>query len=237
MKIAVINRSTNVSDIDGRNMTDAIHFQITNHVAPAWNARTAQFKYVPTNRDDRLESGWWKVYLLDDADTAGALGYHDEDEHGVPYGKVFTKISLQYGTVSSVLSHEVIELFLDPPCNRFAIDFNTGILYAVEGGDPVENDSYDVGGIEVSNFIMPAWFDLTPQSGDHFDWLGNLTAPFTMTRGGYLIYMQGGEEKSRFQLKVGPEVPAWKKELKWHPAARTVRKLNELKRISGSVIT
>jgi hypothetical protein len=207
MKIAVINRSTNVSDSDGTQHDGCRALPDHEPCCAGMECPHRAVQVRAHQQGDHLESGWWKVYLLDDADTAGALGYHDEDEHGVPYGKVFTKISLQYGSVSSVLSHEVIELFLDPPCNRFAIDFNTGVLYAVEGGDPVENDSYDAGGIEVSNFIMPAWFDLTPQAGDHFDWLGKLTAPFTMTKGGYLIYMQGGEEKSRFQLKIGPEVP------------------------------
>jgi hypothetical protein len=49
------------------------------------------------------------IYLWDDADIAGALGYHDRNHHGIPYGFVFTEIAQSVGEAWTVtLSHAVL---------------------------------------------------------------------------------------------------------------------------------
>jgi hypothetical protein len=70
----------------------------------------------------------------------------------------------------------------------------------------------DVGGtpVEVSNFVLPAWFDPIPVDGAKFDWLGKLSKPFSMTKGGYVIVRNQGSVSQVF----GEEFPAWKKALK-----------------------
>lgn len=223
MRIAVTNLSTNVSNDEAFAMVRACQKQLTRDVSPAWNAYTAEIRYWPDA--DKAPVTWYPVVLMDDADQAGALGYHWETPDGRPYGRVFTKISAQYGSVSSVLSHEIIELYLDPDCNRYAVDMASNTLYAVEGCDAVEGDSYLIDNVLVSNFIYPAWFDRTHMAGSRFDHLRMLSGPFTMTPGGYLIYMAGGDEQQRFEFLLGEDVPTWKRDLKWFPAARTVRKL------------
>lgn len=235
MNIAVINKSTTVSDDEAEEYTRVCGLQLSHHVAPAWSRYAPKVKFAKD--ESRLSTKWFRGYLLDDPDVSGALGYHDVDPHGYPYFRVFTKLSAQYGGVAPTLSHEMIEEFINPDCMGFRLDPQTNILYCEEGGDPVESDSYKLGGIDVSNFILPAWFDRNHQTDARFDYLGKLSAPFTMTRGGYLIYVQGGSEQSRnarrVVLDVGPDVPEELKPAKWHPAARTVKALNAAKRITG----
>lgn len=220
MRIAVINQSTNVSDLEVFHMTSAVQKQITQHVAPAWSAYTARLSFFPGTEPDVPES-YYRVVFLNDPDMADAAGYHWETPEGYPYSRVFTK----FGGVSGIFSHEIIEMFLDPDCNRFAVDFNNDTLYAVEGCDAVERDEYLIDDVPVSNFILPAWFDRTHQSGARFDYMGKLTEPFTMTPGGYLIYIKGGPEQQRFGFLFENPNEAPPKELKWFPASRTVRKL------------
>ena len=96
----------------------------------------------------------------------GVLGFHTEDPGGKLWGVVAAKPELDSGatattgdwSVSSVLSHEVLEMFIDPNCNLWAND-GRGSAYSFEVCDPVEAPTYTVNGISVSNFVSPAWFD------------------------------------------------------------------------------
>lgn len=70
-------------------------------------------------------------------------------------------------------------------------NFAIGAGVFVHNCDPVESDSYpiqvrlgqEVRVVRVSNFVTPRWFGLPDTGG--FDFMGRLTAPFTMTAGGY----------------------------------------------------
>lgn len=226
MRIAILNHSSNISDIDVFEMVRVCQIQLSEHVAPTWSTYTARLHFYP-GPNPLVPPSYLLCVLMDDPDVAGALGYHDETPDGKPYARVFTK----FPDVSVTLSHEIIEMFLDPDCNRFAVDYQDGTLYAVEGGDPVEADTYLIDGVKVSNFITPAWFDRNHPIDAKFDWLGRLSEPFSMTPQGYLIYMRGSGEQQRYGFKFGKEMPQTKKEAKWFPASRTVRKLNQVKKV------
>src|SRR5690348_2607477 len=62
----------------------------------------------------------------------------------------------------------------------------------------------------VSNFVTPAWFDPLAPATAQFDKLGQLTAPFIILKGGYVVYESAGKE----QQKVGDKVPDWRKRMK-----------------------
>jgi hypothetical protein len=50
--------------------------------------------------------------------SRGALGYHDRNFSGIPFGFVFTELSREIGENWSVtLSHEALELIADPEVN------------------------------------------------------------------------------------------------------------------------
>lgn len=208
--IALIDQSTKsgYDDNKGTAVAGALAHQLRYHVQKSYRYTAAPVVWLGKN-PGLVPAGAWPIYILDDPDTAGALGYHDLDPQGNPYGRIFVTPTLDAGvSLSSVLSHEVIEAFVDPHANLWA-DANHGISYAYEACDAVENSSYLIHGIEVSNFVTRQWFDPNDTTGK-VDWLGHLSKPFTMESGGYVIYMQDGKIGQKF----AEGYPAWRKELK-----------------------
>ena len=178
-------------------IASAIAIQLGRDFAQRWNAR-ASAVVVGNGRGYQ-----WPVVFLDDADQADALGYHDVDPNGKPYSRVFVKTTLDAGgsflngplSVSAVTSHEILETLGDPFA-RFWSDQPDGSEVALELCDPVEDQGYIIGGVTVSNFITPAWFDAADTKGP-YDFMGTLTAPFSQTPGGYLITRGGAGTDGR----------------------------------------
>jgi hypothetical protein len=232
MHLAFLNRSSKLSNTDAVKIAGACARQLRLHFAPAWSRTAPGVAFV--SDEAHLLDGQFPLYFLDNADVASALGYHDVDSAGRPYGRIFVETVLGNGgtvmdgsnSVSVCASHEALELAGDEFCNQYA-QANDGYSYAMELGDPVENDSYVMSGtgVAVSNFVLPEYFSQTPEDGARFDYLGRLAAPFTMTAGGYLIRMRDGKVGQIF----GESYPAWKLPGKRHPAARSAR------RMAGSV--
>jgi hypothetical protein len=166
---------------------------------PVWGYRIKlrnATKAAPTKPDE------WQIIYLDDADAADALGYHDLTKDGQPYSKVFTKTTVDDGEVVSVTTcHELCEMVLDPVANLWADD-GKGNAYAYEACDAVEEDVFNVDGVAMSNFVTPAYFEpFKHPDGTKFDFLGKLSAPFTMTKGGYSIVDKGGKVGEIFGSK------------------------------------
>ncbi len=223
MLIAVINKSTIISNEEVKLMVRGVAKQAREQAAPAWDMKSPRVVYRAS--EATAEPGSYKVLIFDDADLAGALGYHSDGPDGLPYGRVFVKITQQHNlSVSGVLSHEVLEIMMDPQANYWADNWNEKLSYALEVADPVESDYYnvDVDGtpVQVSNFVLPSWFDTLPPAGAKFDWLGKLSKPFTMTKGGYVIVRDQVSERAVF----GSTYPEWKKEMKLNSASRTKRR-------------
>ena len=203
--------------------TRACDSQLWWHVCPIW--RYAPERVYFHSDVTTVSPSAWPIYVIDDPDIAGALGYHDLDPHGRPYGRVFVKTSLDAGSsVSSVLSHEVIEAFVDPDINAWCSDFQ-GNMYALEACDPVQSSYYKItlGGVatEVSNFVTPDWFK--KGSKKRMDWLRHLSRPFELERGGYAIITDENNERAIFANQPRSAVMR-SKEL---PGARTVRRLHD----------
>lgn len=242
MLIAVINESTMASDTDCDTMCKAIQVQMNLHVLPAWNMKAGTIKFYP---DKTKVPGYaWLISILDNSTVAGALGYHSEDNDKID-GFIFCQPVLSNGgkmlydhnhpqnfTVSSVLSHEVCEMIGDRFANFWADgpQIAQGSEYALELCDPVEGDSYSIPvlvnnvstPVSVSNFVFPSWFNqqATAALNKPFDYLNKLSAPFTMTPGGYMIVAQAGQVSQVF----GATMPSWKQESKKNAFSRNQRK-------------
>jgi hypothetical protein len=145
----------------------------------------------------------WQFIYFDDADEAGALGYHDLTKDGQPVSKVFVKTTLDDNQVVSVTAcHELFEMVIDPIANLWA-EAADGTEYAYEMCDPVEEDIFLVDGIEMSNFVHPSWFEpFKHPPGTKFDHLGLLKKPFSMTKGGYVIIKKKGKVDEVFGSKA-----------------------------------
>src|SRR6516164_3600954 len=222
MLIAILNQSTLVSNPDAMKMTQAVATQVRLDAAPLWDRSPAAVVfYTDPGAVPATAHG---IAIVDTIQNQpqGVLGFHTEDQGGKLWGVVAAKPELDNGaqvttgdwSVSSVLSHEVLEMFVDPNCNLWAND-GKGSAYSFEVCDPVEAPTYTVSGVSVSNFVTPSWFDPLAPATAQFDKLRQLTAPFTIAAGGYANYVNGGQVKQQW----GTKYPAWRKAMKTPPTA------------------
>lgn len=228
MLIAIVNQSKLVSNADAATMTAAVAKQIRYDAAPIWDrAAAAVIFYTDAGNVPANAHG---IAIVDTIKNqpAGVLGFHTEDQGGKLWGVVAAKPPLDAGghvltgdwSVASVLSHEVLEMYVDPNCNLWAND-NKGKTYSFEVCDPVEAPTYEVDGVSVSNFVTPAWFDPLAAKTAQYDKLGHLHTPFSILKGGYVVYASAGREHQKF----GDQFPEWRKETKTGPLARTKRRI------------
>ena len=230
MLIAILNQSTLISNADAAAMTEAVAAQVRLDAAPLWDRAPAAVIFYTNPKDvPATAHGIALVDTIKDQ-PKGVLGFHTEDQGGRLWGVVAAKPELDNGgqvttgdwSVSSVLSHEVLEMFVDPNCNLWAND-GKGSAYSFEVCDPVEAPSYTVNGVSVCNFVTPAWFDPMAPATAQFDKMRQLTKPLSILRSGYVVYESGGQEHQEF----GEAFPEWRKQMKAGPAARARRRLNQ----------
>src|SRR6266704_462538 len=103
--IAITNQSTVLSDAQVSAVLPALQKQVSDDFKGYWDMDcTLTF----LAKDQPLPDGWWQIVIVDDPDQAGALGYHELASNGLPLGKVFAKLDLEYGYKWTVtFSHEL----------------------------------------------------------------------------------------------------------------------------------
>jgi hypothetical protein len=142
----------------------------------------------------------WQIRLMDDSDQQGALGYHDYTPSGKPISYVFLRTDRQYGYSETVtLTHELAEMQADAWISLAMQTSNTR-FYAVEVGDPVEQDNLGFtitpsaasGGVPIlcSDFALPGWF--IPSHPGPYDYKHHCTHPLQVLAGGYAQYFENG---------------------------------------------
>lgn len=197
VSIACINKATVDLGVPFDKLTATLQKCFDEHFLPVWGYPVKLY-----NTDAPTPSDWQFVYF-DDADTAGALGYHELTHKGQPISKVFVKTTLGANELVSVTAcHELFEMVIDPLANLWAEALD-GTEYAYEMSDPVEENTFLVEGIEMSNFVHPSWFEpFKHPPGTKFDHLGLLKKPFSMTKGGYVIVKKKGKVTQEYGSKA-----------------------------------
>jgi hypothetical protein len=195
--VACINKATVDLGVPFDKLTTALQKCYDEQFVPVWGYPLKLY-----NTDVAKPSDWQFIYF-DDADTAGALGYHDLTEKGQPISKIFVKTTLADNQLVSVTAcHELFEMAIDPIANLWA-EAADGTEYAYEMSDPVEEDTFPVNGIQMSNFVHPSWFEpFKHPLGTKYDHLGRLTKPFSMTKGGYMIIKKNGKVTQKYGSKA-----------------------------------
>ena len=197
VSIACINKATVDLGVPFDKLTATLQKCFDEQFLPVWGYPVKLY-----NTDAPKPSDWQFVYF-DDADTAGALGYHELTHDGQPISKVFVQTTLAVNELVSVTAcHELFEMVIDPLANLWA-EAPDGTEYAYEMSDPVEQDTFLVDGIEMSNFVHPSWFEpFKHPPGTKFDHLGLLKKPFSMTKGGYVIVKKNGKVTQEYGSKA-----------------------------------
>ena len=254
--IAVVNSSSVVSNSDVALMTTAVQVQLNLHFCPAWGLSNIICKYYA---DPSKVPGYAAlIKVIDtDANVPDALAYHTEEEyngHDRLTGYILAKTILDNGgkvlsgavdTVSSALSHEVLELVADRYCGFYAVGktIQQGSFYALEVCDPVQGAGYLINipnntattafhklglavnagttPVMVSDFVFPSFFNsMADASNAPFSYMKSVHAPFTMMAGGYMVVSDG----TNFNQIFGKDVPNWKREMKQKKGSRAARR-------------
>ncbi|HUL41508.1 MAG TPA: hypothetical protein VLV32_06365 [Burkholderiales bacterium] len=187
-KIACFNKATIALGVSFDALIAAMQVFVDKHVVPVWGTPAKLIK------SKGFVKGAWAMVFLDNADQPGALAYHDLTPDGLPEAKVFVKTTLQNNDLVSVsASHELVEMLVDPAINLMTTGPDPKTIYAYESADPVEALSFPVGGIPMTDFVYPAYFEAFHKPGSvQFDRLKKVTKPFQILSGGYQIIFKNG---------------------------------------------
>jgi hypothetical protein len=218
--VSIVNQSVMLRGRDFSDITRALGKQLFRDFLPVYGI-VPSLQWVPLTAVEGLanQEGNAFITILDTPDVPDVYGYHWETPAGEPYAKVFCEPIILNGgslqstanSVSCVLSHELLEMVADSAANRWADNADAMFEHAYEVCDAVEADHYFIDDVAVSNFVYPAFFDSQADSDSKYDFLGNLTRPFSMTTGGYQIVRDSMGIASNIFAEGFPE---WKKACK-----------------------
>ena len=239
MLISVVNVTRGkITDADGQTVLRAVNRQIAEDFEPYWGfgARLrleGASNLKPSARSSLDLRGDAILYLWDGADVDGALGYHDKNARGIPYGFVFTKLAAQlHEKWSTILSHEALELLGDSMSNLLVqgphpADLDKRrprrVFHWYEMCDAVQNESYVIDSVAVSNFVLPLYFTGGEEVGGRNDFLdqahrGHTLRSFGTNPGGYVgffdpvkndwdSYSARGDRRAAKRMKIKDAVP------------------------------
>lgn len=211
-------------------IASCVELQMNQEFASAWERAPCSIV-----SGGSFQSGEWPARVVKSLDDPDALAYHSDDRDGYPVILVGRDVIIHNGgtilsgsnSISSAFSHEVGEALIDGFCDDWC-DWRDGVnLVAKEPFDPVEDGYYDVSDgksiVSVSNFVTPEWFR-AGSSRQKFDHLGALSAPLTLSAGGY-VALRSGEQI------FGAKMPEWKRDLKRRHSRRERARRQALRRL------
>jgi hypothetical protein len=206
MIISIINHTEQkINDNELQNAIRAINRQIKEDFEPYWSIEgTLRLEGRSGDQPDKQNPidmrGDAVIYLWNQVDVPGALGYHDRNFKGIPYGFVFTDLAEEVGESWSVtLSHEALELLLDPEVNLLVAGPHPDpsqamrtVFHWYEACDACQAQTYKIDDIEVSNFVLPLYFTESDEFEGRNEFLGHIynsnetLKSFNVSPGGYL---------------------------------------------------
>lgn len=215
--IAVINFAQ-LTDQVAQDAIRAVNRQITEDFMPVWGSgrdltlHAAAFDPAhPDTLSEETVRADGVLYLVDEASLPGALGYHDMNTAEAPVGFVFV-LDPQGDEWTITLSHEALELIVDPTVNIFVPgpdprDRSNQLLHSYEVCDAVETTFYDIDGIKVSNFVTPTYFREGDAPGTRNDFLGVGVASFDVIEGSHLgvVNLSTGQWEMIFGRGAAPQ--------------------------------
>jgi hypothetical protein len=241
MIISIINHSNGkVSDAKVQQVIRAINRQMAEDFEPYWSITCrvrleGRSSKKPSDLSLADMRGDAVIYIWDKHDIDDAVGYHEKNNMGVPYGFVFLDIAEELEEEWSViLSHETLELAADPEVNLLVVgphpdpsENRRNVFFWYEMCDAVQGETYVIDGVTVSNFVLPLYFT----SGDEYtgrnDFLGsqygkkNATLrSFGVNPGGYVGFYD--PKRNKHITYHGPE------------DKEATRRMNVKKKIKGA---
>jgi len=202
MNVIVVNRSS-IKTVEIRFAVRAIASQVRTDLAPLWGLAEPRIVLAESFPDDPRGAVAPQgiggrhadpVVFVVDSDESVDLGAHRATSRGTPWGIVDIGESRldSFDTDWTVtLSHEILEIIVNPYMNRFSVgpanEDDPFPLYPVEVCDPGDG-FYSGDGVEVSNFVTPAWFGGIGEGAFPVDFTGQCKGPWDITHNGFAVY-------------------------------------------------
>lgn len=183
--VAVVNQSRK-SDGEALQLVQALQTQVTRDLQPAWGA-AAQIHFLGSKAE--FPPHYWRLTLLDQrpqGEPRGEFGHHTLqkiDGQWLPVGYIYTAPAAAAWTRTA--SHELVEMLCNPYLCAASYQHKRHEalqLYSLEACDPCQTGAYTIDGVEVSNFVYPAFYsEHRPKPLDH---MGHLEKPYFPQLGG-----------------------------------------------------
>jgi hypothetical protein len=226
--IVILNKSRGkIEDAEIERIIKALQRQVNEHFQPVWGVG-AELKFKKAGAV--VPKNCYQIIIYDKArgkKDAGFLGYHFQ-RNGNPVASIFAEEDLSHDkTISDTLSHEVLEMLVDPAINLYAYRPGDGNKrrdrgYFYEVCDAVQCVHYKIDGVRVCNFVYPEWFEYAwPRDSRKFDHRGALREPFEILKGCYADIREAGRG---WRTIYGDHTPPAKKK---HRHRRDARLLQE----------
>jgi hypothetical protein len=215
VQVVLVDRTHKIDPVLMHSAAMALNQQVTKDLPSVWSGISASVSAAPSLA--AVPPGAWPIFLVKSL-PPGEGGFH-MDKHNQPYAKVIAAPGDDSWTIDA--SHELVEMLVDPAGNRMhtsqaikiegdGVVDGTGVFnYLVEACDPCEanNFGYSIGGIAVSDFITPNYYDASVTPATSYSFKGNITRPREMLRGGYISYVQpDGQWNQILWVNPGPPV-------------------------------
>lgn len=233
MKFSLVNESTLTAPQFGgpldaatlSKMAAALEIQLNRDVALYWGG-THTVDVISSI--DQLQPEVVVCAILDSLPgNSGAIAYHDVQGNELPYvllGRAMCNSLLSGpGSVSAVLSHELCETVGDPYINVWRDD-GKGRMWAQELCDAVQGWGYEIDGVSVSDFVLPAFF--APGAEGPYNFVASIPqlgpiclGPLQTAPGGYQLVRSVGGATTSVWGDVGIRAEKSK-----HPSSRTYKR-------------
>jgi len=188
--------SANISFADISNVAQALQIQIDRDFGPAWGVHA---QITALQQGAAIPPKVWPIKIVDK--PVGGLGIHLDKGHK-PFAQV--KPTPDWSVTAS---HELLEMLADPFGQRFAsapdIDPTSDghlVHYLVEVGDPCEIFEYTIGGVAVSDFVLPDYYNAQNAASGEVDFLAQLSGPLDVPQGCYISWID--TQDSRWHQKM-----------------------------------
>jgi hypothetical protein len=185
--LILVKNESSLATKDLKKYISAINFQLKNHFYPAWKIKA---ECIFRGDYDGI------LYIQDKPTIDEAGGYHDYDPLKlIPEAFCFKDVSTELNEAFSVtISHEVLEMVLNRHGNYFAIgqhpkDRRKKAAVWLEACDAVQDQTYFIRDVEVSDFVYPYYFTPHNEKAGQNNFLGEKPVrSFGATEGGYVGY-------------------------------------------------
>jgi hypothetical protein len=201
MIIGLANQSSTVDDEQLKRVAAALDTQVKRDLKPIWEVDA---DVVALGSVRTIPHGISPIIILDHTPHDFA-GVHTITQ-GVPWAMVSTKRDWALAA-----SHECLEMLVDPSGEATRSSIGLALLdgtlheteerfdYLLEACDPIEDadHAYEIGGVLVSDFYTPHFFDDAAAPGVRYSFNGALTRPREVGRNGYLSWRDPATAKLR----------------------------------------